>query len=121
MAVRWPPRGLAGLQERQQQQERIKKRRRESAQRSRARKNCYMHSLEVENEALKAENERLRRSLLAQGGHRAASDSGSKLDTPAPPTCFHSDTSGASERGEERRAASGQADDRQLFLGVWWV
>lgn len=81
------------MDEVEEQQERIKKRRRESAQRSRARKNCYMHSLEVENEALKAENDRLRRSLLAQGGHHAASDSGSKRDTPAPPTCFHSDTS----------------------------
>lgn len=44
----------------EEQIERTKKRRRESAQRSRQRKNCYMRSLEIENEALKREVERLR-------------------------------------------------------------
>lgn len=44
----------------EEQTERIKKRRRESAQRSRQRKNAYMKSLEMENRALKLENERLR-------------------------------------------------------------
>jgi len=40
--------------------EKIKKKRRESAQRSRARKNAYMKSLEVENKLLKTENSRLK-------------------------------------------------------------
>lgn len=48
-----------------EQEERVKKRRRESAQRSRARKNCYVKNLEHENRSLKAEVEKLR-SLLAQ-------------------------------------------------------
>lgn len=47
----------------EQQQERIKKRRRESAQRSRARKNCYVKNIEAENQALKLENESLRAML----------------------------------------------------------
>ena len=38
----------------------MKKRRRESAQRSRQRKSAYMRALEMENRALKQENERLR-------------------------------------------------------------
>lgn len=46
-------------------EERVKKRRRESAQRSRARKNCYVKNLEFENRSLKAENDKLR-ALLAQ-------------------------------------------------------
>ncbi len=46
-------------------EERVKKRRRESAQRSRARKNCYVKNLEYENRSLKAENEKLR-AVLAQ-------------------------------------------------------
>lgn len=54
-----------------QQTERVKKRRRESAQRSRQRsrqrKNAYMHALEVENRALKAENERLRLKASRSG------------------------------------------------------
>lgn len=44
--------------------ERIKKKRRESAQRSRARKNQYMKALEVENKGLRAENSLLRECLL---------------------------------------------------------
>lgn len=54
----------------EEQTERIKKRRRESAQRSRQRKNVYMKSLEMENRALKMENERLRAELTkcAAGG-----------------------------------------------------
>lgn len=47
------------------QEERVKKRRRESAQRSRARKNCYVKNLEYENRSLKAEVEKLR-ALLSQ-------------------------------------------------------
>jgi hypothetical protein len=44
--------------------ERIKKKRRESAQRSRARKNQYMKALEVENKGLRTENSMLRECLL---------------------------------------------------------
>ncbi|KAL4427776.1 hypothetical protein ABPG75_001865 [Micractinium tetrahymenae] len=55
-------------QEVEEQTERIKKRRRESAQRSRQRKNAYMKSLEMENRALKLENERLRLELSKSGG-----------------------------------------------------
>lgn len=44
--------------------ERIKKKRRESAQRSRARKNQYMRALEVENKGLRAENAKLREYLM---------------------------------------------------------
>lgn len=44
--------------------ERIKKKRRESAQRSRARKNQYMKALEVENKGLRSENSMLRECLL---------------------------------------------------------
>lgn len=53
------------MEEVMMQEERVKKRRRESAQRSRARKNCYVKNLEYENRSLKAEVEKLR-SLLAQ-------------------------------------------------------
>ena len=58
------------VEEVEEQTERIKKRRRESAQRSRQRKNAYMKGLEMENRALKLENERLRcvASLLGAGG-----------------------------------------------------
>lgn len=66
----------------EEQQERIKKRRRESAQRSRARKNSYMKTLEVENKALKMENERLRMELMKLSG-KAGSTSSSKPDTPS--------------------------------------
>jgi regulator of replication initiation timing len=52
----------------EEQTERIKKRRRESAQRSRQRKNAYMKSLEMENRALKLENERLRVELSKSTG-----------------------------------------------------
>lgn len=45
--------------------ERIKQKRRESAQRSRARKNDYMHQLERENQALKDEVQRLQQVLAA--------------------------------------------------------
>jgi len=45
--------------------ERIKQKRRESAQRSRARKNDYMHQLELENQALKDEVQRLQQVLAA--------------------------------------------------------
>jgi cell shape-determining protein MreC len=45
--------------------ERIKQKRRESAQRSRARKNDYMHQLELENQALKDEVQRLQQVLGA--------------------------------------------------------
>lgn len=67
----------------EEQIERTKKRRRESAQRSRQRKNCYMRSLEIENEALKREVERLRsqltKQLTAPGEEgKATSDSSSK-------------------------------------------
>lgn len=70
-------------QEMEDQIERTKKRRRESAQRSRQRKNCYMRSLEIENEALKQEVGRLRaelsRSSLAPGaGSAAAASEGCK-------------------------------------------
>lgn len=50
-----------------EQVERTKKRRRESAQRSRTRRNCYMKALETENAALKAELARLRGALVAGG------------------------------------------------------
>jgi len=50
-----------------EQQERVKRRRRESAQRSRQRKTCYMKSLEAENYALKLENERLRKEMENMG------------------------------------------------------
>lgn len=50
-----------------EQQERIKRRRRESAQRSRQRKSCYMKTLEAENHALKLENERLRKEMVRVG------------------------------------------------------
>ncbi|PSC75154.1 ABSCISIC ACID-INSENSITIVE 5 2 isoform X1 [Micractinium conductrix] len=56
----------------EEQTERIKKRRRESAQRSRQRKNAYMKSLEMENRALKMENERLRVELNKCAGGAAA-------------------------------------------------
>ena len=46
-----------------EQVERVKRRRRESAQRSRNRKCEYMKTLETENQALKEENERLRKLL----------------------------------------------------------
>jgi hypothetical protein len=45
--------------------ERIKQKRRESAQRSRARKNDYMRQLELENQALKDEVQRLQQVLAA--------------------------------------------------------
>lgn len=45
--------------------ERIKQKRRESAQRSRARKNDYMRQLELENQALKDEVQRLQQVLGA--------------------------------------------------------
>jgi len=51
--------------------ERIKQKRRESAQRSRARKNDYMRQLEVENQGLKDELHRLQQ-LLAQMQRGAA-------------------------------------------------
>ena len=60
--------------------ERIKKRRRESAQRSRNRKNDYMATLEEENAALRDENERLRAQLGMAGrepGAAAAAAAGS--------------------------------------------
>lgn len=47
----------------EEKRERVKKRRRESARRSRARKNTYVKSLEFENAELKDENRRLREAL----------------------------------------------------------
>lgn len=64
------PRKQKTADEIEAQQERIKKRRRESAQRSRARKNCFVRNLEAENKALKQENDGLRalfRQLEANG------------------------------------------------------
>ncbi|EFN59694.1 hypothetical protein CHLNCDRAFT_133235 [Chlorella variabilis] len=61
-------RSVRSQEEVEEQTERIKKRRRESAQRSRQRKNAYMKSLEMENRALKMENERLRVELSKGGG-----------------------------------------------------
>lgn len=61
------------VEEAEEQTERIKKRRRESAQRSRQRKNCYMKGLEMENRALKLENERLRCVLRCAWGWDACS------------------------------------------------
>jgi hypothetical protein len=46
--------------------ERIKQKRRESAQRSRARKNDYMHQLELENQALREELGRMQQLLATQ-------------------------------------------------------
>lgn len=54
------------------QQERIKKRRRESAQRSRARKNSFMKTLEIENHHLKLENQRLKDALAKRDGNNGA-------------------------------------------------
>ena len=65
-----------------QQTERVKKRRRESAQRSRQRKNAYMHALEVENRALKAENERLRLKA-SRSGSAAGIGAGASYVGPA--------------------------------------
>lgn len=70
-----------------EQQERIKRRRRESAQRSRQRKSAYMKTLECENNALKVENERLRREL-------------SRLGRPQPPM-FNSFTTSGSSAGKD--------------------
>lgn len=53
------------------QTERVKKRRRESAQRSRQRKSAYMKGLEMENRALRMENERLRGELSKSGATTA--------------------------------------------------
>jgi hypothetical protein len=56
-------RGKKTPEEIAEQVERVKRRRRESAQRSRNRKCEYMKNLETENQALKEENERLRKLL----------------------------------------------------------
>ncbi len=71
-----------------EQQERIKRRRRESAQRSRQRKSCYMKTLECENHALKLENERLRKELARVGRplppmFNSVVTSGSSADLPS--------------------------------------
>lgn len=71
-------------QEAAEQQERIKKRRRESAQRSRARKNCIMKTLELENQFLRAENQQLRSLLAKHEGvpaDRSSTDSGMRIIT----------------------------------------
>jgi len=52
--------------------ERLKRKRRESAQRSRARKNAYMKQLEAENKALKDEVARLKEALCSMQPHVAA-------------------------------------------------
>lgn len=67
------------------QVERVKKRRRESAQRSRARKNCYVHNLEAENRALKLENESLR-AMLRQIETAGMAGQGFHTFAPGAPT-----------------------------------
>lgn len=55
--------------------ERVKMKRRESAQRSRARKSAFIRTLELENQALKEENMKLRIAMAAVGKRPAASPS----------------------------------------------
>lgn len=58
---------------------------RESAQRSRARKNCYVRNLEAENRALKVENENLR-AMLRQIETAGMAAQGFGTFAPAMPT-----------------------------------
>jgi hypothetical protein len=81
-----------------EQQERIKRRRRESAQRSRQRKSCYMKTLECENHSLKLENERLRKELARVGRptppmFNSLATSGSSADIPTEPYTANGTTS----------------------------
>lgn len=63
------------------QEERIKRRRRESAQRSRQRKSCYMKTLEVENDTLKAQVALLQKELKQmRGGSDGAVSRASSID-----------------------------------------
>ncbi|KDD77019.1 hypothetical protein H632_c38p0 [Helicosporidium sp. ATCC 50920] len=80
-AVRPSTRRLKSSTEIAEQVERTKKRRRESAQRSRTRRNCYVKALEAENGSLKDELQRLR-ELLVQAGVDGGMPSSGSVGTP---------------------------------------
>jgi len=118
-------------QEVAEQQERIKRRRRESAQRSRQRKSCYMKTLECENHALKLENDRLRKELERIAGQAtgplfaslttSGSNANIKDESDDGPLCglFASDSNPASDGNLCQVDASGLGNPAaQEFMGM---
>jgi hypothetical protein len=91
------------MQDAAEQEARIKKRRRESAARSRQRKNTFVHALEAENAALRAELEQLR-ALAGRAAVGASADSGAPASGAS---CLHLD-----------RAAKAQLAHTQSSTGV---